>query len=99
MAYTQAYAGKKGTRHRGFYQDSDGRYRSAGTYDTAERALEVAEEAEKHAAKLIRQSHKAVKTTINRFMATSIPNCQLYIDIPSSLPSLVKKVAPQSRMF
>lgn len=53
MAYTQAYEGKRGTRHRGFYQDADGRYRSAGTYDTAERALEVPEAAEKHAAKLI----------------------------------------------
>lgn len=53
MAYTQAYTGKRGTTHRGFYQDSDGRYRSAGTYDTAERALEVAKAAEKHAAKLI----------------------------------------------
>ena len=54
MAYTQAIKGKKDTRHRGFYQDTDGRYRSAGTYDTAERALEVAQTAEKHAAELVR---------------------------------------------
>jgi integrase len=54
VAYTQAIEGKKGIRHRGFYQDTTGRYKSAGTYDTAERALEVAEAAEKHAAELVR---------------------------------------------
>jgi integrase len=54
VAYTQAVKGKKGTRHRGFYQDTNGRYKSAGTYDTAEQALEVAQAAEKHAAELVR---------------------------------------------
>ena len=47
MAYTQCIAVKKGTRHRGFHKAADGRYKSAGTYSTEERALEVAEEAEK----------------------------------------------------
>ena len=54
MAYPQAIEGKQGIRHRGFYQDTDGRYKSAGTYDTAERASEVAQAAEKHAAELVR---------------------------------------------
>jgi integrase len=54
MAYTQAIQGKKGARHRGFYRTADGRYKSAGTYDTEERALEVAQAAEKHAAELVR---------------------------------------------
>ena len=54
MAYTQAIEGKQGVRHRGFYQDTDGRCKSAGTYDTAERAAEVAQAAEKHAAELVR---------------------------------------------
>jgi hypothetical protein len=35
VTYTQAIEGKQGVRHRGFYQDPDGRYKSAGTYDTA----------------------------------------------------------------
>ena len=54
MAYTQAIEGKQGIRHRGFYQDTDGPCKSAATYDTAERAAEVAQAAEKHAAELVR---------------------------------------------
>lgn len=46
MAYTQCVASKKATRYRGFYKTADGRYLSAGTYSTEERALEVAKEAE-----------------------------------------------------
>jgi len=40
---------KKGVRYRGLYKTADGHYRSAGTFSTAERALAVAEEAERHA--------------------------------------------------
>ena len=39
----------KGVRYRGLYKGADGRYRSAGTFSTKERALEVAQEAERHA--------------------------------------------------
>ena len=39
-------------RYRGIYKAVDGRYRSAGTFSTEERALAVAEEAERHAAEL-----------------------------------------------
>lgn len=53
MAYTERRERGKGTRYRGIYKAADGRYRTAGTFDTAERALEVAEAAEKHAAALI----------------------------------------------
>jgi hypothetical protein len=53
VAYTRRIAVKKGTRYRGFYKAPDGRYKSAGTYSTAERALEVAKEAEKLAGTLI----------------------------------------------
>jgi integrase len=53
MAYTERRARKKGVRYRGMYKDADGRYKSAGTYDTDERALQVAVEAEKRAAELI----------------------------------------------
>jgi ribonucleotide reductase alpha subunit len=50
MAYVERRESSKGTRYRGHYKAADGRYRSAGTYDTEERALEVAQTAEKHAA-------------------------------------------------
>ena len=40
MAYTERRERGKGTRYRGIYKAADGRYRTAGTFDTAERALE-----------------------------------------------------------
>ena len=39
-------------RFRGIYKAADGRYRSAGTFSTEERALAVAVEAERHAAEV-----------------------------------------------
>jgi hypothetical protein len=53
LAYVQQRKYNKGIRFRGMYKGTDGRYRSAGTYDDAEKALKVAEEAERHAAELI----------------------------------------------
>jgi hypothetical protein len=44
---------EKGIRYRGFCLDPNGRYKSAGTYGTEELALDVARQAEKHAAALI----------------------------------------------
>jgi len=52
MAYAERRELKKGVRYRGIYKAADGRYRSAGTFSTEERALAVAEEAERHAAEL-----------------------------------------------
>jgi integrase len=54
MAYTERRERQKGVRYRGFYKDVDGRYKCAGTYDTDEKAMSVAREAEKRAAELIR---------------------------------------------
>jgi hypothetical protein len=56
VAYTQVIERKKATRYRGFYRDADGRYRPAGTYGTEDRALEIDQEAEKHAAALISEA-------------------------------------------
>jgi hypothetical protein len=53
MAYTERREGPKGVRYRGVYKDADGQYKSAGTYKTEERALEISQTAEKHAAALI----------------------------------------------
>ena len=52
MAYAERRDSAKGPRYRGFYKGTDGRYKSAGTYDTEERALEVSRAAEKRAAEL-----------------------------------------------
>jgi len=42
MAYTERRERNKGIRYRGMYKAADGRYRSAGTFSSEERALEVA---------------------------------------------------------
>ena len=52
MAYAERRERQKGVRYRGIYKAADGRYRSAGTFSTEERALAVTEEAERHAAEL-----------------------------------------------
>ena len=52
MAYAERRERKKGVRYRGIYKATDGRYQSAGTFSTEERALAVAEEAERHAAEV-----------------------------------------------
>ena len=49
MAYAERRERQKGVRYRGMYKAADGRYRSAGTFSTEERALEVAREAERYA--------------------------------------------------
>jgi len=49
MAYAERRERNKGVRYRGMYKAADGRYRSAGTFSTEERALAVASEAERHA--------------------------------------------------
>jgi integrase len=52
MAYVERRERNKGTRYRGMYKAADGRYRSAGTFSSEERALEVAVQAEQHAAEV-----------------------------------------------
>jgi len=52
MAYAERRDRQKGTRYRGIYKAADGRYRSAGTFSSEERALAVAKEAERHAAEV-----------------------------------------------
>ena len=52
MAYAERRERIKGVRYRGIYKAADGSYRSAGTFGTEERALEVALEAERHATEV-----------------------------------------------
>ena len=52
MAYAERRERQKGVRYRGIYKAADGRYRSAGTFNTEERALAVALEAERHSAEV-----------------------------------------------
>ena len=65
MAYVNKRSGKNGTeRFTGLYKAADGTYKSAGTFDTEARALEVAEAAERHARLLLAETSPADKATV-----------------------------------
>lgn len=65
MAYVNKRSGKNGAeRFTGVYKAADGSYKSAGTFDTEERALEVAEAAERHARLRLAETSPADKATV-----------------------------------
>jgi hypothetical protein len=64
MAYVIARRRKAGTRYTGMYLDPDGTYKSAGTFDTPERAQEVAEQNERHHRLRLAETSPAEKATI-----------------------------------
>lgn len=64
MAYVIARSRKTGTRYTGMYLDADGSYKSAGTYDTPERAQEIAEQTERHHRLQLAETSPADKATI-----------------------------------
>ncbi|GAA0968559.1 site-specific integrase [Actinocorallia libanotica] len=70
MAYAIKRTCKNGkTRYVGMYKSKDGKYKSAGTYDTPERAVEVAAKQERHLPSLLQETAPASKATmtIHRF--------------------------------
>jgi hypothetical protein len=75
MAYTERREGAKGVRYRGFFKDADGRYKCVGTYDTAERALEISQAAEKVKAEEARRQRAAVGGFDLVFSPSSQPPC------------------------
>lgn len=65
MAYVVKRSNRHGTdRFAGMYRAADGSYKSAGTYDTPERAQEVALETERHEAGKLTSTSPADKATI-----------------------------------
>ena len=65
MAYVNKRVGKNGTeRFIGLYTAADGSYKSAGTFDTQQRALDVAEAAERHARLRLAETSPADKATM-----------------------------------
>ena len=65
MAYVNRRSGKNGAeRFTGLYKAADGTYRSAGTFDTETRALEVAEAAERHARLQLAETSPADRATV-----------------------------------
>jgi hypothetical protein len=55
---------KSGVRYTAMYTDENGRYKSAGTYDTDERAQAVAEQHERHVRLRLAETSPADKATI-----------------------------------
>jgi len=48
MPYVIRRVLKRGVRYTAIYTDENGRYKSAGAYDSEERALQVADQHERH---------------------------------------------------
>ena len=65
LAYVNKRSGKNGAeRFTGVYKAADGSYKSSGTFDTEERALEVAEAAERHVLLRLAETSPADKATV-----------------------------------
>ena len=64
MAYVIERDSRSGKRYVGIYRAADGKYKSAGTYDSHERAYEVAEEEERHARGFLDETSPAAKATM-----------------------------------
>lgn len=65
MAYVNKRSGRNGAwRFTGVYKGADGVYKSAGTFSTQERALEVASAAERHALMRLAETSPADKATV-----------------------------------
>ena len=65
MAYVIKRSNRHGAdRYAGMYKAADGTYKSAGTYDTPERAQEVASESERHVSDRLTTTSPADKATI-----------------------------------
>jgi hypothetical protein len=65
MAYVNKRSGKNGAkRFTGLYKAADGTYKSAGTFGAKERALEVAEAAERHERLQLAETSPADKATV-----------------------------------
>jgi integrase len=71
MAYVIGRESRSGRRYVGIYRAADGKYKSAGTYDSHGRAYEVAEEEERHARGFLDETSPAdkAKMTISDFCA------------------------------
>jgi hypothetical protein len=69
MAYVIERESRSGKRYVGIYRAADGKYKSAGTYDSHERAYQVAEEEERHARGFLDETSPAdkAKMTIEEF--------------------------------
>ena len=74
MAYVIERASRAGTRYVGIYRAANGKYKSAGTYDSHERAYEVAEEKERHARGFLEETSPAAVSGLSEgTLASRLP--------------------------
>jgi hypothetical protein len=64
VAYVIERSGRSGARYVGIYRAADGKYKSAGTYESHERAYEIAEEEERHSRGFLEDTSPADKATM-----------------------------------
>jgi len=64
MAYVIERMRKRGVRYMAIYLDENGRYKSAGTYDTQERAQAIGDQHERHIRLRLAETSPADKATI-----------------------------------
>jgi hypothetical protein len=64
VAYVIERVRKSGVRYMAIFLDEDGRYKSAGTYDTQERAQAVGDQHERHIRLRLAETSPADKATI-----------------------------------
>jgi hypothetical protein len=64
VAYVIERETRSGARYVGVYRAANGKYKSAGTYDSHERAYEVAKEEERHARGFLDETSPAGKATM-----------------------------------
>jgi integrase len=64
MAYVIERESRSGRRYVGIYRTADGKYKSAGTFDSHERAYEVASEEERHARGFLDETSPAANATM-----------------------------------
>jgi hypothetical protein len=69
VAYVIERESRSGARYVGIYRTADGKYKSAGTYDSHERAYEVVEDEERHARGFLDETSPSDKAqmTISEF--------------------------------
>ena len=97
MPYVIERARKHGIRYTAIYTDENGRYKSAGTYDTAERAHTVAEQHESHVRLRLAETSPADKATITvrdfgvKFLREMIQRDRAYANV---IHAAINKYAP-----
>ena len=84
MACVIERASRAGTRYVGVYRAANGKYKSAGTYDSHERAYEVAEDEERHARGFLEETSTVTSSTASMRTTSGPPSLLARSNAPLS---------------